>query len=263
MPVSTRNGLRIHYDIAGEGPPLVLVHANPFDRRLWMHQVARFSPFFRVIALDIRGYGLSDKPETPFTLSDMVRDVLGVCADEGIERAIFAGVSVGSGIALLLALDHPEIAQALVLVGGSSNSNRSISRRIEGFTAKGPQAYRLEHMRELFAPGFPETPAGQRILQMYSEDAHRLSGASIAQIFRARGACDMRGRLSELKMPVLVVNGAHDNSLEAGKFTAEHIGGAEHVTLPGAGHACNIEVPDAFDAAMMSFMQRKALWPDA
>ena len=88
MPYSTRNGLRIHYEVHGDGPPLVLIHANPFDRRLWMFQVARFSAFYRVIAVDLRGYGLSDKPNTPFTLADMKNDVLGVCADEGITRAI-------------------------------------------------------------------------------------------------------------------------------------------------------------------------------
>ena len=124
MPFSTRNGLRIHYESVGEGPALVLIHANPFDRRLWMHQIARFSPFYRIIAIDIRGYGLSDKPETPFTLEDMVNDVLGVCADEHIDKAIFAGVSVGSGMALLIGLEHPGMVQALILVGGSSRSNK-------------------------------------------------------------------------------------------------------------------------------------------
>ncbi len=260
MPFSTRNGLRIHYESVGEGSPLVLIHANPFDRRLWMHQVARFSPFYKIIAVDIRGYGLSDRPETPFTLEDMADDVLGVCADEGIEKAIFAGVSVGSGMALLTALEHPGRVEALVLVGGSSRSNRSISRRIDGFTAKGPAAYRLEHMRELFAPEFPATPAGRRILKLFAEDAHRLSGASIAQIFRARGACDMSARLPDISVPVLVVNGAHDMSLEAGRFTASQIPGAQHVTLPGTGHACNIEDPEAFDDAMIGFFKTHGLW---
>ncbi|MGE3245172.1 MAG: alpha/beta fold hydrolase, partial [Beijerinckiaceae bacterium] len=92
MPWSNRNGLRIHYEVHGDGPPLVLVHANPFDRRLWTYQVSRFSPFFRVIAVDLRGYGLADKPVAPFTLRDMADEVLGVGADAGIVMALFAGV---------------------------------------------------------------------------------------------------------------------------------------------------------------------------
>src|SRR5690606_13458735 len=99
MPYSTTNGPRIYYEVSGEGPPLVLIHANPFDHRLWAYQVARFSPFSKTIPMDLQGDGRSDKPETPFTLGDLSNDVLGVCKDEGVERAIFAGVSVGSGIA--------------------------------------------------------------------------------------------------------------------------------------------------------------------
>ena len=64
---STANGLKIYYEVSGEGLPFVMVHANPFDHNLWMYQIAHFSTYFKVIAIDIRGYGRSDKPETPFS----------------------------------------------------------------------------------------------------------------------------------------------------------------------------------------------------
>ncbi|HEU0071494.1 MAG TPA: alpha/beta hydrolase, partial [Alphaproteobacteria bacterium] len=108
MPVSTATGVKINYDIVGKGPAMVLIHANPYDRRLWMYQAARFSQFFTVVSVDIRGYGLSDKPETPFSLEDMAADVIGVCKTEGIEKAIFGGCSVGSGMARVIGLDHPD-----------------------------------------------------------------------------------------------------------------------------------------------------------
>ena len=117
---STVNGVKIYYDVFGAGFPFVMIHANPFDHNLWMYQIARFSTYFKIIAVDIRGYGRSDKPETPFSLKDMADDVLGVCRDEGIKEAIVGGVSVGSGMALLMGLDHPELCKALILVGGSS-----------------------------------------------------------------------------------------------------------------------------------------------
>ena len=120
MPYSIKNGLRIYYETYGQGPPLVMVHANPFDHRLWMHQIARYSAFHKVIAVDLRGYGRSDKPDAPFQLADMARDVIGVCNDEGLTHAPFFGVSVGSGISMLIALEKPELVEALVLVGGSS-----------------------------------------------------------------------------------------------------------------------------------------------
>lgn len=261
MPVSTANGLNIHYEVAGEGPPLVMVHANPYDHRLFVHQIARFSRSFRVVAMDLRGYGQSDKPTDPFTLEDMVEDVLGVCDDLGIARAIFLGVSVGSGIALKIGLDHSLRAQALVLVGGSSRPGGNIGRRIEAFTTLGPAVYRAQYMPELFAPGFTQTRAGRWVMDMFGDDAATLVGASIARIFEARGAENMLPRLGELDLPVLVINGEHDNSLTRGRETAAHIRDAAHVVLKDTGHACCIEDPAAFDAAMIAFFHQRGLWP--
>ncbi len=263
MPYSTRNGLRIHYEVHGDGPPMVLVHANPFDRRLWLYQVARYSAFFRVIAVDLRGYGLSDKPDTPFTLADMMADVLGVCDDEGVDRAVFMGVSVGSGIAMLTALEHPARAAAIVLVGGSSNGPSDVESIVRGFEQATLGDYLMRLMRGYVAPGFADTKLGHWLLSRFVERADTLSAACIARIFRARGSCDMTARLPGLKAPTLVVNGEHDNSLARGRVTASLIPGARHAMLANAGHACVIEDPDAFDAAVIPFLRDAGAWPAA
>ena len=261
MPYSSANGVQIHYEDHGDGPPLVMVHANPYDRRLFVHQIARFSSFYRCISIDLRGYGLSAKPTDPFTLEDMTQDVLGVCDDLGLIQSVFLGVSVGSGIALKIGLDHPLRARGLVLVGGSSRPGGNIQKRIDAFREIGPARYRRDYMPELFAPGFTETRAGRWVLDMFMDDAHLLDGQSIARIFEARGSENMLPRLPGLDLPVLVINGEHDNSLGRGRETAEHIPGARHVVLPGTGHACCIEDPAAFDAAMMQFLKERGLWP--
>ncbi|MCH7544481.1 MAG: hypothetical protein IIB65_12685, partial [Proteobacteria bacterium] len=77
MPHSTQNEVTVHYRIAGEGMPFVMLHANPFDHNLWMYQIAHFSTWFKVIAMDIRGWGRSDKVTTEYTLGEMCADVLG------------------------------------------------------------------------------------------------------------------------------------------------------------------------------------------
>ena len=255
MPFSESNGVKIYYEVAGQGPPLVFVHANPFDRRLWMYQVARFSQRYTTINVDIRGYGFSDKPETPFSLEDMADDIAGVMDREGIVRAVVAGCSVGSGIALLLGLDRPERVDGLILVGGSSRGGGNIQKRIDGYTSGDLAGFRRAHMRELFAPGFPETPHGRWVMSLFDENSHTLSGDSIAQIFRARAGCNMTPRLSTIAAPTLVINGAHDVSLEAGRETAAGIPGARQVVIPDTGHACSIEDPWAFDAAVIEFLR--------
>lgn len=88
MPYSRANGIKIYYEVSGKGFPFVLVHANPFDHNLWMYQISHFSTYFKIIAVDIRGYGRSDKPTSEFSLKEMAEDVLGVCRDEGVKEAI-------------------------------------------------------------------------------------------------------------------------------------------------------------------------------
>ena len=261
MPYSTANGLKIYYEVSGEGFPFVMVHANPFDHNLWMYQIAHFSTFFKVVAVDIRGYGRSDKPTSPFSLKDMADDVLGVCRDENVEQAILAGVSVGSGMALLLGLDHPEIFTALILVGGSSGPGGAIEERIHGYTKIGIERYHIKHLQELVAPEFPSSKLGNYLLHTFVERDPWLSGESIGQIFRARAGTDMTPRLPSMKVPTLVINGEYDNSLKGGKLTASLVPGALHRILPKTGHACNIEDPAGFDAYVIEFLRAHGLMP--
>jgi pimeloyl-ACP methyl ester carboxylesterase len=191
----------------------------------------------------------------------MAADVLGVCRDEGVNEAIVGGVSVGSGMALLLGLDHPEFCKALILVGGSSGPGGSIEERIHGYTKIGVEKYHVQHLKELVAPGFAATRLGKYLLDTFVERDPWLSGESIGQIFRARGGTDMTPRLTTMRVPTLVINGEYDNSLAGGKKTAALIPGAEHKILPNTGHACNIEDPAGFDLLVVEFLKSHNLMP--
>jgi 3-oxoadipate enol-lactonase len=262
MPYSTANGTKIYYEVSGEGVPFVMIHANPFDHNLWMYQIAHFSTYFKVIAVDIRGYGRSDKPVSQFSLRDMADDVIGVCRDLAADEAIFAGCSVGSGIAMLIGLDRPEQCKALILVGGGSGGGRDRGKRIHGYTEIGIEKYHLEHLRNLVTPGFWQSKLGSYLLGTFTERDPWLSGESIAQIFRARAGTDMTPRLASMKVPTLVINGEHDGSLPGGTKTAQLIPGAVHKILPSTGHACCIEDPAGFDAIVIEFLRGQKLMPN-
>lgn len=263
MPYSTRNGASVYYEVSGAGPALVLIHANPFDHRLWTYQIARFSQFFTVIAVDLRAYGRSEKKFTPFTLHDLMNDVLGICADLGVKKAVFAGVSVGSGIAMLTGLEHPDMAQAIVLVGGSTRGPAANLDKIVAGLEAAPDLgqYLLGLMHGYVAPGFAESANGKWLLNLFIENAHALSWRSVAQVFTARASLDMTPMVPAMRVPTLIINGEFDNSLKAARETARLIPHAEHVVLPNSGHACCLEVPAAFDHAMTDFLTRQGLWP--
>src|SRR5438552_17032790 len=91
MAYCSVNGIRIYYEVSGEGFPLLLIHANPFDHRLWLYQIASFSTFFKVIAVDLRGYGHSDKPTSQTSLALIPQHGLGACRHAPVTEAIVAG----------------------------------------------------------------------------------------------------------------------------------------------------------------------------
>ncbi|MGE0650939.1 MAG: alpha/beta fold hydrolase [Alphaproteobacteria bacterium] len=262
MPLSRANGVDVWYEVSGEGPPLVLVHANPFDHDMFMYQRARFATWFRVIAVDIRSYGRSARIETPFTIDDMVADVMGVIHDERAEDAIILGVSVGSRIVMKMGIDRTDEIAAIVAVGsGSESRGANFDRRIKGYEGPDLPRYHAEHLRSLVSPAFAESPRGQHLLKIFSERDPTLSGKAIAQGFRALAVSDVTDDCRTLDLPVLVINGELDNALPRGRAMAELLPRGRHVMIPGAGHACCLEDPVAVDTAVLDFLRAEKLMP--
>jgi 3-oxoadipate enol-lactonase len=265
MPVSTANKVEAYYETAGEGPPLLLIHALPFDHHLWMYQVARYASWFRIIAVDVRGWGRSGKPRSAFSLRDMCADLLGVLGDEGIEQALVMGCSIGSKMALTLAIDHPEIFKGVVLVGGHSGAQNQFDHRIKGYreaAAGGTLAdYHLAHLKHGVSKSFGESPLGRHLLNGFVERGHLLDVESIAQVFRALTESDLTSHLADFATPILIVNGEHDNARAGGTRTASLIRGAEHRILEDTGHCCFLEDPAGFDALVLDFLERRGLMP--
>jgi pimeloyl-ACP methyl ester carboxylesterase len=248
--------VKSYYEVSGEGFPLVLMHANPFDRRMFLYQVAHFSTFMKVINIDLRAYGYSDKPAAPVTMTELCEDVVAVCRQEGAKQAVFAGVSVGGVMGLQLGLDHPELFKALILVGCSSMPGDRYQSRIDGYMQQSVGQFHIQHLTDLVSEDFTQTKLGKYLLSMHTEMDSRLNAPAIAEIFNALQNRDLTARLPELKMPVLIMNGEFDNSLKRSKEMSTRIAGAEHRTISGAGHACCLEDPAPFDGHVLEFLKK-------
>jgi 3-oxoadipate enol-lactonase len=255
MPYCSVNGIRVYYEVSGEGSPLLLIHANPFDHRLWLYQIASFSTFFKVIAVDLRGYGHSDKPTSQTSLAMMAGDVLGVCRQEEMKEAIVAGISVGGNVALQLALDHPEIFKALILVGCSSGPSAH-QTRTDGYVRQGVRAYHIEHLQALVSAEFSGTALGKYVLGLFTDTDPMLNPESLRTIFEALEVKNLTSRLGELNMPVLTLNGEFDGTLPRTRAMSLKIRGASHQIVPGAGHACCLENPTVFDQRVREFLKQ-------
>lgn len=272
MPISTTNGLDIYYETAGasDAPPLVLIHALPFDHNLWLYQVQRFSRRFRTIAMDLRGWGRSAKPRASFSLRDMGDDVMGVLRDvAGVAapRAAVMGCSIGSKIALMLACDHPDVFRAAILIGGNSGPQNQFDHRIKGYreaAASGTlRDYHRSHLRHGVTQAWADSAIGRYLIDGFVERGDSLDVESIAHVFGALTVSDLTPKLAAYRTPTLIVNGEHDSALAGGTRTAGLIAGADHRILPGAGHCCFLENPAVFDGYVADFLGRHGLIPSA
>ena len=263
MPYADNDGVKIYYEVSGEGPPMILVHAMPFDHSQWLYQIARFSAWFKVIAMDVRGHGRSANVRTPFTFRDMGNDVLTVLKAEKVDRAILQGVSIGSRLGALLGLEHPEIFQAVVLVGASVGPGLlSPNRwdRIKNFEEKGGD-YRIVHLEAGVSKGFVASSRGKYLLDTFLERNAWFDGQAIGQVFRSFNEDDLRPAMPKMKTPTLIVNGEFDHSLSNARETAALIPGSIHKILPGTGHACNLEDPAGYDALVIDWLEERGLMP--
>lgn len=260
MPKSRANGVDIHYETAGEGPALVLIHAIPFDHTLWLYQMARFSTWFRVIAVDLRGFGRSAKVTDAYDFEEMANDVLGVMSDEGVDKAVVMGCSIGSKLALLLGGLYPERFSAVIQVGGNSGP-QDFDKRIEGYANEPFPPYRREHLRFGNREGFGDEKLGAYLHDMFSERDPWHDPKAICAVFGALSKGDARPYLAGYKPPTLIINGEFDNARPRGEETAKLIPGARHRILEGAGHACMIEDPAGFDALVIDFLDDNGLMP--
>jgi 3-oxoadipate enol-lactonase len=260
MPYSRASGVDIWYETAGDGPALVMSHANPFDHDLFLYQSMHFSTWFKVINVDVRGYGRSAKITEPFTLADLCADVLGVMRACGVDKAIFMGCSVGGSIGIMLGLDHPEHFDAIVLVGGSAGPSGRYQMRIDGYT-NGIDTYHREHLLHIIRPDFAQSRLGAYLVDCITERTKRLKAEAICQVFRAGNGIDMTERLPSMSVPILSINGEFDNSLKASKASAERMPDAVHKVIPGTGHVCCLEDPGAFDKVVIDYLETKGLMP--
>jgi pimeloyl-ACP methyl ester carboxylesterase len=252
-------GLQIAYERAGSGPALVLLHGYVGDgATTWRRQLDGLSDEFTVIAWDAPGAGRSTDPPERFGLDGYADCLAGFLETLGLGTACVAGLSFGGILALALQRRHSAVSSALILASAYA-----------GWAGSLPPELAEQRLRQALAlaDGKPEAFVAALLPTMFSKtmpretvDAFRAS----MQAFHPRGframawasAEDVRDVLPHVDVPTLLVYG--DRDVRAPLTVAEAlnaaISGSRLVVLPDAGHVCNVEAPDAFNAAVRDFL---------
>ncbi|GAB4207792.1 MAG: alpha/beta fold hydrolase [Roseiflexaceae bacterium] len=251
------NGLEMHYHEAGEGAPLLLVHAFPLGGAMWQPQLDALSGLGHVIAPDLRGFGQTPLGETPAALEQYADDLAALLDELDIAQTALGGLSMGGYIAFAFLRKYRARVTALLLAdtraGPDSEEGRQGRERNAQLAERegaGPIAEQM--LPRLLAPHAPEE-LREHVRSIITVN----QGAGIAAALRAMAARpDSSLLLPTIDIPTLVLVGAEDalTPPEEARDIHASIANSRLVEIPAAAHLSNLERPDAFNAAVREWM---------
>ena len=254
------NGITLAYDDKGTGFPIVFLHAFPFNRTMWQHQVDTLSSRFRTVSIDLRGHGESDAPVWRYSLDQYADDVQGLLSHLSIRQAMFVGLSMGGYLEFALCRKYPKLIRGLVLADTRAEGDKPEQARwrfdlAQRTATKGATAVIDEMLPKLLSPKtYTDRP------ELVDRVKGIMAAAPIAGIVGDLMALaerpDSTTLLATVSVPTLVIVGSDDGLTTPAdaERIAKGIPGAKLVIIPDAGHLSNMEQPEHFNRALEAFV---------
>jgi len=262
MPyVTAPDGVRLYYEEAGSGTPIVFVHEFLGDIEAWETQMRYFSRRYRAIAFNARGYPPSDVPQKPedYSFEHQRAGILAVLDGLGIDRAHIVGLSMGAFATFYFGMRWPERALSLTLAGIGSGSMPEVRAQFhaeseasaEGLLATGweanAEARTLTPTRVQLRN---KDPRGFAEFVGHVRQHSALGSAMTLKGYQARRPSlgDFAAEMARCTVPTLIISGDEDEPcLDASLMLKRHMPSAGLAFIPQTGHACNLEEPDLFN----------------
>jgi pimeloyl-ACP methyl ester carboxylesterase len=278
MPhLTTDDGVRLYYEEAGSGYPVVLVHEFAGDYRSYETQLRYFARRYRVVAFNARGYPPSDVPEDFHRYSqerarDDIRDVM---QGLGIEKAHVVGISMGGFAVLHFGFAYPERASSLVVAGcgyGAEPDKRKQFLEESNRTAAAIESRGMAEVSKTYGAGPTRVQLQNKDPRGYAEfltqlGEHSTRGAANTQRgvqARRPSLYDLTEQMKKLEVPTLIATGDEDDPcLDPGLLMKRTIPAAALIVFPNTGHALNLEEPDLFNRTLADFFHQveQGRWP--
>ena len=247
----TIDGVSLSVLEAGTGDPIIYIHGVVTTSNIFPHYLNAYSPDFRGIAVDLRGYGESQKPDNGFTITQFSKDLIALADKLGIEKPVWVGVSLGGMIAQQLALDYPNRVRALVLV---STTDEAMVLDKDLSTIGNPRDFR-EVSKNIIVKSFPQgTPS--TIYQPLLDRIPSWNGTVLREALTSMAQANVHERIHAITAPTLVVVGAKDEvaTPAIARGIQTQIAGAQLVEF-NTGHFMMAEDPERFRAVLGEFLQ--------
>lgn len=267
------DGVRLHYQEKGSGTPLVLLHGYVSSTYTWREVFLPLSERYRVIALDLKGFGLSAKPDGDYTRRAQA-DLLSRFLDEmKIERAILCGSSMGGEVALNAARYHPHQVERLILVdstGVNVDGGSSVAPGFASLPVVGPllMAVALTNDR-LVRQGlsnnyYDQSKVTEESVFVYHRPLKTRDGQRAAYLARRQANLrPVEAEIEKIAPPTLILWGAEDRivPVAAGERLHQLIGGSRLVVFERCGHLPHEEMPERFISEVTNFAAPAATTP--
>ena len=269
MPEISANGINIHYEIQGDGVPLVLIAGLGYPAWQWHRMTPYLAKELKVITFDNRGVGGTDKPAGPYTARLLADDTAALLKALKIESAVVMGHSMGGFIAQELALSYPDKVSGLILSSTNFGGPHHVPVTPEAMAVlsdvtSDPATRFTNGLVVSTAPGFAEKHPEiiQEWLEWRLANPLDLAGYQ-AQMAIGLGliseAASFENRLGEIHTPTLILFGEHDKVVPPANadLLAAKIQNSKVVILPDAGHFFTMEVPQAAAQVIIDFIQQE------
>ena len=262
MPKVSVNGLKLYYEIEGDGAPVVLIPGFAAGRWIWFKQTAELARNFRVIIFDPRGVSASDKPEGPQTITLLADDVAHLLETIGIESAHIVGASFGGFVAQEFALKFSAMTRKLVLCCTSFGGPNHVVPAPETLQAlastKGLNSE--ERMRAnlllAFTPEYVRTQVDEVNRIVHLRATNEVPEHIYLSQLQAAMSFNTESRLAEIKSPTLVLSGDADVivPVQNSRNLAAKIPGAQLKMIEGGSHTFFIEQAREFNRVVAEFL---------
>lgn len=249
MGVLERDGVDIYFEVHGSGDALLLTHGFSATSQMWTPQIEALAKDHTLITWDMRGHGQSDSPEDDAAYSETLTtgDMAALLDHLGFETAIIGGLSLGGYMSLAFYADFPERVKALLIIDTGPGFKKEAAREAwnEFALARGKEIEK-DGAAALTGRSAEQASAVHRNVKGLAWAARNMLTQHNSRVIEL---------LPDIKVPSIVIAGAEDEAfLAATDYMAIKIPGAEKVIIDKAGHAVNIDQPDAFNDALISFL---------
>lgn len=261
MPYCSTNGIKLFYRETGQGEPVVFLHGLGSCGEDWQEQVDAFADKYRVITVDTRGHGRSDKPKGPYSMATYANDVLNLLDHLQIQQCHLVGFSMGGMIAFQIASQASERLQSLTVVNSTpAVPNNTLPEKLEFlFRITVIRLFGMKLLAKIIGRRlFPEQQQ-KHLYKRFIERMQANPSSTYIQVIKSLIGWDVRSSLATLNLPVLVVSADNDYTPIAFKHEyTQQITAAHLVVINNSRHATPIDQPEQLNQEVFQFLQSLA-----